>query len=226
MISLLASCFLLCLLPAWQAYAQVVPATSAASQYSLATSTSIPFPTATLANTDTQSFLVANWGLSKGKIQNGGADLAFVADPFPNNPVPTASTGTGSSTSTNTSVPVLRVTYPKGSFKDDNSGGAQMYALWNASSSAAGSAGAAFRSMMLSYEVAFDAGFDWVKGGKLPGLRGGPDPNGCSGGHQPNGSDCFSTRLMWRKDGAGEGARAFRSAFCLFNAHGVLVRDA
>jgi hypothetical protein len=60
--------------------------------------------------------------------------------------------------------------------------------------------------MIISYEVAFDSGFDWVKGGKLPGLRGGPDPNNCSGGNQANGTNCFSSRLMWRTDGAGEGA--------------------
>ncbi|KAG8690368.1 hypothetical protein FRC09_012015, partial [Ceratobasidium sp. 395] len=41
-------------------------------------------------------------------------------------------------------------------------------------------------------------------GGKLPGLRGGPDTLGCSGGKQPNGDDCFSTRLMWRTSGSGE----------------------
>jgi hypothetical protein len=58
--------------------------------------------------------------------------------------------------------------------------------------------------MMLSYELAFDEDFPWVKGGKLPGLRGGPDFVGCSGGNEPNGTDCFSTRLMWRTDGAGE----------------------
>jgi hypothetical protein len=58
--------------------------------------------------------------------------------------------------------------------------------------------------MLLSYELAFDEGFDWVKGGKLPGLRGGPNPDGCSGGNEPNGTDCFSTRLMWRTNGAGE----------------------
>jgi hypothetical protein len=74
-----------------------------------------------------------------------------------------------------------------------------MYALWNSS-------GSTFQSMMISYEVAFDSGFDWVKGGKLPGLRGGPDPNNCSGGNQANGTNCFSSRLMWRTDGAGEGA--------------------
>lgn len=59
--------------------------------------------------------------------------------------------------------------------------------------------------MLLSYEVAFDKGFQWVKGGKLPGLRGGSDTSGCEGGAEPNGTDCWSTRLMWRTAGEGEG---------------------
>lgn len=60
--------------------------------------------------------------------------------------------------------------------------------------------------MLLTYEVAFDADFDWVKGGKLPGLRGGQDEYGCSGGRAANGTNCFSSRMMWRTDGDGEGA--------------------
>lgn len=74
-----------------------------------------------------------------------------------------------------------------------------MYALWNTS-------GDPWESMMVSYEVAFDKGFEWVKGGKLPGLRGG-SPNGCSGGNQADGTSCFSTRMMWRTSGQGEGAQ-------------------
>ena len=174
------------LLLAAQALAQTTPPASAASQYSLTTSTTIPFPTATLANSDTQSFITSNWGLSKGRIQSGGSNLVFVADPFP-------------SGSSSASGPVLQVQYPAGSFQDNNAGGAQLYALWNSS-------GSAFQSMLISYEVAFDSGFDWVKGGKLPGLRGGPDPNNCSGGNQADGTNCFSSRLMWRTNGAGEGA--------------------
>ena len=179
------------LLFAAQACAQTTQPASVASQYSLSTSTTIPFPTATLDSSDSQSFITSNWGLSKGRIQNGASNLVFVADPFPNSPPP----GGNSSTS----GPVLQVRYPAGSYQDSNNGGAQMYALWNSS-------GSAFQSMMISYEVAFDSGFDWVKGGKLPGLRGGPDPNNCSGGNQANGTNCFSSRLMWRTNGAGEGA--------------------
>jgi hypothetical protein len=166
------------------------PAASVASQFSLPTSTSLPFPQATLDNADTQSFITSNWGLSKGRIQSGASNLVFVDDPFPTLPVP----GNGS----NTTGPVLQVEYAAGSFESVDSGGAQLYSLWNSS-------GNAFQSMLLSYEVAFDFGFDWVKGGKLPGMRGGPDPNNCSGGNQANGTNCFSSRVMWRTNGAGEG---------------------
>lgn len=177
--------------------AQVTPPASLATQFALTTSTSMPFPTATLANPDTQTFITAGWSLSKGKIQNGASDLAFVADPFPNAPAP--------SSSGPTTGPVLEVTYPAGSFSHDT-GGAQLFSLWNTSD------GSQFHSVLLSYEVAFDTNFDFVMGGKLPGVRGGPDPNGCSGGSAANGSNCFSSRVMWRKKGQGEGvcARALR----------------
>lgn len=79
-----------------------------------------------------------------------------------------------------------------------------------------------------AYTVLFPEGFDWVKGGKIPGfcaytvvhifpyckwnLRliygltvGGDDFNtslSCSGGRKD--IDCFSVRMMWRTDGLGE----------------------
>ena len=59
--------------------------------------------------------------------------------------------------------------------------------------------------VILGYSIFFEDGFEFNKGGKLPGLRGGPEPDGCSGGSAANGSNCFSTRLMWRKQGEGEG---------------------
>jgi hypothetical protein len=105
---------------------------------------------------------------------------------------------------------VLQVQYPAGSFRDTGVGGAQFYAKWDSGG------GSAFQSMIVTYEVAFDTDFDWVKGGKLPGLRGGPDPNNCSGGNQANGTNCFSSRVMWRTDGAGEGNVPF------FLSHGGL----
>jgi hypothetical protein len=54
----------------------------------------------------------------------------------------------------------------------------------------------------LRYTVRFSKDFDWVKGGKLPGLSGGPD--NVSGGRPATGQNGFSARLMWRREGRGE----------------------
>jgi len=169
--------------------AQVVPADQLAQLYSLSTSTSLPLPTATLSSSDAQSFIVSSWGLGKGRIQNGADNLEFVTDPFPNGSAPNTNTPTGG--------PVLQVTYPAGSYSN-GTGGAQFYNLWNTTG------GFSFQTLLLSYEVAFDSNFDFVKGGKLPGLRGGPVIDGCDGGDAANGSNCFTSRLMWRTSGAGE----------------------
>ncbi|KAF8658281.1 hypothetical protein AX16_002055 [Volvariella volvacea WC 439] len=172
-------------------YALQIPAEDLASQYSLTTSTHYPFPTETLNSGDTQSLLQSQWGLGKGRIQDGANNLDFVDDPFPNTPAPGTAPGS-------TNGPVLRVTYPQGSFSHD-SGGSQLYTLWNSSD------GSPFQTMIVSYEVAFEGGFDWVKGGKLPGLRGGLDSTGCSGGNEEQtGTGCFSSRVMWRRSGTGE----------------------
>ncbi|HEY5039276.1 MAG TPA: hypothetical protein VIJ93_09420, partial [bacterium] len=53
-------------------------------------------------------------------------------------------------------------------------------------------------SLYFRYYVRFDPGFDFVKGGKLPGLAGG---KGNTGGHKANGTDGWSARVMWRSDG-------------------------
>lgn len=56
-------------------------------------------------------------------------------------------------------------------------------------------------SAYLRYYVKFADNFDFVKGGKLPGLYGGA---GNTGGKVPNGEDGFSTRYMWLGGGRGE----------------------
>ncbi len=48
------------------------------------------------------------------------------------------------------------------------------------------------------YYVRFDPDFDFVLGGKLPGLIGGTAP---TGGEIPTGTDGFSARIMWRAGG-------------------------
>lgn len=58
------------------------------------------------------------------------------------------------------------------------------------------------RAAELSYTLRFNQDFDFVKGGKLPGLCGGPE--NVSGGRPADGANGFSARLMWRRDGRGE----------------------
>lgn len=57
-------------------------------------------------------------------------------------------------------------------------------------------------SAELRYTLRFSPGFEFVKGGKLPGLCGGPE--NVSGGRPADGRNGFSARLMWRRDGRGE----------------------
>jgi hypothetical protein len=54
-------------------------------------------------------------------------------------------------------------------------------------------------SAALSYKVFFQDGFDFVKGGKLPGLAGG---TGNTGGLVPNGYDGWSVRFMFKEHGS------------------------
>ena len=51
----------------------------------------------------------------------------------------------------------------------------------------------------LDYYVKFDKGFDFAKGGKLPGLTSGGDKY--TGGHHPTKGEGWSTRYMWVGDG-------------------------
>ena len=53
--------------------------------------------------------------------------------------------------------------------------------------------------VVLAYVVRFSADFDWKKGGKLPGLGGGPGKT--TGGRRADGLNGFSVRPMWRADG-------------------------
>ncbi len=56
------------------------------------------------------------------------------------------------------------------------------------------------KATIMEYRVKFEKGFEWTKGGKLPGLCGGGQcVAGCTD-HQ-NQQKNFSTRLMWHQDG-------------------------
>jgi hypothetical protein len=80
----------------------------------------------------------------------------------------------------------LRVLYPRGSV-GPSQGGAQFFVP----------VPGAHDELDCSYRVRFASGFDFVRGGKLPGLVGGSHP---TGGHPAD--DGFSARLMWRPGGA------------------------
>ncbi|MEE2971843.1 MAG: hypothetical protein VX672_01845 [Planctomycetota bacterium] len=84
----------------------------------------------------------------------------------------------------------LQVSYPKGSV-GTSTGGAQWKLRFAPE----------HRRVRLRYRLRFGDGFDFVRGGKLPGLIGGA---GNTGGGVPTGEDGWSARLMWREEGAAE----------------------
>lgn len=95
----------------------------------------------------------------------------------------------------------LRVHYPRGSYDPGSAqrglaplGGVQFTSRFESMKVPLSDA------IVLSYAVRFDPEFDFVRGGKLPGLYGGIPK---SGGHIPNGSDGFSTRAVWLENGKG-----------------------
>ena len=64
-----------------------------------------------------------------------------------------------------------------------------------------------YEELYVAYDIRFAEGFDFVRGGKLPGLCGADvtqaTSTGCNtGGGYPTGYDGWSARGMWREDGA------------------------
>ena len=84
----------------------------------------------------------------------------------------------------------LRVHYPAGAWGSEDSG-----AQWTLD------LGATHDELYCAYWVRFGVGFDFVLGGKLPGLAGGAAN---TGGAKPDGTDGWSARMMWREQGAVE----------------------
>jgi hypothetical protein len=178
-----------------------------------------------------ERYLVQNWATTFHSIQIGGQDISFVDDPFKpiaafSSSVQTASTtnststlNTTSSTSTTSGqngvsvdTMVLQLNYPKGSYAPSIgpvTGGAHFYSNPFGDKTP-------FSKMLVSYDVAFPAGFNWVLAGKLPGIYGGTPYDGCSGGVQSTGANCLTMRLMWRQNGVGEGIFLFLIFLFLF----------
>ncbi|GAA5992693.1 hypothetical protein JCM10908_006883 [Rhodotorula pacifica] len=133
---------------------------------------SLPMPTAEAKTAG--SYIASDWHALKGTDQK---ELSFVKDPLDSS-----------------GAIVLQMAYPKGSYSGSDTGGVgnMQLAVYGQGKNRA----------ILSYEVGFNKDFDFVKGGKLPGLYGGDTNAHCTGGK--NDQSCFSLRLMWRQKGAGE----------------------
>lgn len=84
----------------------------------------------------------------------------------------------------------IRVSYPAGCLGPGGTGGAPACgAQWKSRFPGARD------TLMARYRIFFPHGFEWTKGGKLPGLCG----SKCNtGGNPPTGSDGWSARIMWR----------------------------
>lgn len=185
-----------------------------------------PMPSSPIQNSDAnptnngEKYLVQKWATTYHSIQSGGQDISFVSDPLKpvattSSSVHTASATNSTSTSNSTTSTfttsgkndvdadgmVLQLNYPKGSYAPSTGpvmGGAQFYAKPFGDKTP-------FSKMLVSYDVAFPVGFNWVLAGKLPGIYGGTPYDGCSGGLQSTGANCLTMRMMWRQNGVGEG---------------------
>lgn len=87
-------------------------------------------------------------------------------------------------------VPWLRVNYAIGGIGPEKGGAGWRWPIGT------------HEAAQLKYSLRFSPDFDFVKGGKLPGLGGGPE--NVSGGRPSDGDNGFSVRLMWRRNGRGE----------------------
>jgi hypothetical protein len=91
----------------------------------------------------------------------------------------------------------LRVKYPKGGVGPGETGGQFPMAFRNMEGIEEG----LYQELYLRYYLKFEEGFDFNRGGKLPGLMGGGDSWGRSGGNQPDGTNGWTLRFMWRSEG-------------------------
>jgi hypothetical protein len=91
----------------------------------------------------------------------------------------------------------LRVKYPEGGVGPVETGGQFPMVFRNMD----GLQDGLYRELYARYYVKFEEGFDFNRGGKLPGLMGGGDSWGRSGGNQPDGTNGWTLRFMWRSEG-------------------------
>jgi hypothetical protein len=91
----------------------------------------------------------------------------------------------------------LRVAFPHGSV-GPGEGGAQFPIVFD---NIPGQEHTLHNELFLSYYFKFEDGFDFRLGGKLPGLMGGGNSWVRSGGNQPDGTNGWTLRFMWRSEG-------------------------
>ena len=91
---------------------------------------------------------------------------------------------------------MLRVNYPQGSI-DSGSVATLGTPLGGAQAAIPFSTGATSATTTLQYYIRPQAGFQPNLGGKLPGLYGG-NTSVASGGNNPDGTNGWTARLMWR----------------------------
>ncbi|GLB38112.1 hypothetical protein LshimejAT787_0411630 [Lyophyllum shimeji] len=96
--------------------------------------------------------------------------------------------------------------YPRGSInpKSDVPGGFGFYLTGPKEFRDALEGGA--REVVCGYRMMLQEGWEWVRGGKLPGVFGGVGDlaYSCTGGRQDRRCQCFDLRPMWRAKGLGE----------------------
>ncbi|ORY49286.1 hypothetical protein BCR35DRAFT_336084 [Leucosporidium creatinivorum] len=149
---------------------------AALSSMTAASISTLPMPTAAISDPNkTVDYIQSDWNWLGG----GSQYLTFVEEPLDGSDI------------------VLAIEYPKGSYSGSDSVGGGVGAMHlDIYGDTAPS-----RSI-ISYDLAFSEDFNFMAGGKLPGAFGGYRADHCTGGRMT--TACFSLRLMWRTDGAGE----------------------
>ncbi|KZO92392.1 polysaccharide lyase family 14 protein [Calocera viscosa TUFC12733] len=176
------------------------PATTAPTSATTTTRPACQPPTTSTAPAPTRWTMSPHMtDLSSWNVTNfacGRQNLQFVHS-IPSSlsaPAPSPSANTPILLSPARPLSLLRITYP--SHSSDPSltplGGSDFYATPLPLSHST--------SASLSYSIFFPQNFDFVRGGKLPGLYGGAYE--CSAGRSAEW--CWSSRLMWRSGGKGE----------------------
>jgi len=179
-----------------------------AEQLNLTSHWKAPFPPSG-SSAQSFEFIADKWQLWHNRLYGGEeGNLHFVKDPF-------ASSNSNNETSARdgeSSSTVLKVDYQSGTYRQggpNSSGGSTFFPFPMELQQEQGlqniSTNIGPRSILLKYDVSFDYNFDFVKGGKLPGIFYGSEERDCSGGNLSNDGECFSIRMMWRENGLGEG---------------------